>query len=354
MKRTALLMGTAAALALCTPANAEGLRGWYFSIEGGANWVGDTDHQMIGTGLPSTTIHTHFINFDYDTGWAFLASVGYGINERWRVALEGGYRSNDADRLEFSPTISSGIDTVTTPGGELREFSLMANVMYDVPLSEKFSATLGGGIGMDHADFEDDRWGSDESWNFAYQGIVGLNYQVGERSQLFLRYRYLVISDPEFTFVAPDEHFCCFNFDDIQKQTVTVGFRYFFMPPPPPPPAPQPPPPADTKQFIVFFGYNKCNITAEADRVLSEAASTAKSTGSASLKIVGHTDTSGSAAYNQRLSDCRANAAKNNLVDKGIAADQISTSGRGESELMVQTADGVKEPQNRRSTIDVE
>jgi OOP family OmpA-OmpF porin len=355
MKRTTLLLGTAAALALCTPADAAGLRGWYFSIEGGANWVNDTNHEVTGTGLPSTTVHTHFINFDYDTGWAFLASVGYGITDRWRVELEGGYRSNDADRFELSPTSGSTIITVTEPGGELREFSLMANVMYDMPLSERMSVTLGAGLGADHADFQDDRYGSDESWNFAYQGIVGLNYQVGERSQLFIRYRYLNISDPDFTFVGPDEHYCCYNFDDIEKHTATIGFRYFFLPAvvPAAPPPPAPPPP-ETKQFIVFFGYNKCNITAEADRVISEAASTAKSTGSASLAIVGHTDTSGSAAYNQRLSDCRANAVKNNLVDKGIEPNQISASGKGEAELMVQTADGVKEPQNRRATIDVQ
>jgi OOP family OmpA-OmpF porin len=103
----------------------------------------------------------------------------------------------------------------------------------------------------------------------------------------------------------------------------------------------------------VFFGYNKCNITAEADAVLSEAASAAKSSGSASVRIVGHTDTSGSNAYNQKLSECRANAAKTNLVGKGVSEGSISTSGKGETELMVQTGDGVKEPQNRRATIDL-
>ncbi len=309
---------------------------------------------MVGTGLPSTTIHTHFINFDYDAGWAFLATVGYGVTENWRVELEGGYRKNNADRVEIEGTSFSSTTTVTTPGGELKEFSLMANVLYEHPLSEKLSLSLGAGAGFDHADFEDKRWGSDESWNFAYQGIVGLNYAVGERSQVFLRYRYFVVPDPEFTFVAPDDHFCCQGFDNIQKHTATIGFRYFFLPPPVIVPPDEPKQPTETKQFIIFFGYNKCNITAEADRVLSEAASTAKSTGSASLKIVGHTDTSGSAAYNQRLSDCRANATKNNLIDKGIGENQISASGRGESELMVQTADGVKEPQNRRSTIDIE
>ena len=107
------------------------------------------------------------------------------------------------------------------------------------------------------------------------------------------------------------------------------------------------------KQFIIFFGFNKCNITAEADSVLSEAASAAKSGGSASVTIVGHTDTVGSPAYNQKLSECRANAAKSNLVGKGVPEGAISASGKGESELMVQTGDGVKEPQNRRATIDL-
>ena len=86
---------------------------------------------------------------------------------------------------------------------------------------------------------------------------------------------------------------------------------------------------------------------------MGEAASTAKTVGSASVVIVGHTDTVGSNAYNQKLSQCRANAAKTNLVAKGISAGSISTNGRGEDELLVKTGDGVKEPQNRRATIDL-
>ena len=88
--------------------------------------------------------------------------------------------------------------------------------------------------------------------------------------------------------------------------------------------------------------------------MLSQAADTAKKVGSAAIQIVGHTDTSGSPKYNQKLSECRANAAKTNLVGKGIAAGSISALGKGESELMVQTADGVKEPQNRRATVDLQ
>jgi OOP family OmpA-OmpF porin len=122
----------------------------------------------------------------------------------------------------------------------------------------------------------------------------------------------------------------------------------------PPAPLPPPPPPPAVKQFIVFFGFDRCDITDEADRVLGEAAAAANATGSASIRIVGHTDTSGSPAYNQRLSECRSTAAKGNLVGKGVAGDSISTAGRGEAELMVQTGDGVKEPQNRRATVDLQ
>ena len=357
MKRTTLLLSTVAALALVTPAQAGNMKGWYFSLEGGVTGANNLNYDVIGT---PTITHTHVLDADVETGWALFGSIGYGLTERWRVEIEGGYRSNDIDNLfEESPTYSSGVTYVTRDvDGDLREFSLMANVMYDAPISEKMSLTVGGGIGADHVDFDDGYYGSDESWNFAYQGIIGLNYDIGAQSQLFVRYRYFVVPDPELSFesVTVPGHFCCQNFDDIEKHTGTIGFRYFFAGAPvvvPPTPTPTPTPPV-TKQFIVFFGYNKCNITAEADRVLSEAAATAKATGSGSVIIVGHTDTSGSAAYNQRLSDCRANAPNYHLVDKGIGAGQISASGRGEAELMVQTADGVKEPQNRRATIDVE
>ena len=106
--------------------------------------------------------------------------------------------------------------------------------------------------------------------------------------------------------------------------------------------------------IYIFFGFNKCSISQAADSVLSEAASAAKTQGSAQIQIVGHTDTVGSARYNQKLSECRANAAAKNLVGKGIPKGAIHSSGVGESDLLVQTGDGVKEPQNRRAAIDLE
>ena len=87
--------------------------------------------------------------------------------------------------------------------------------------------------------------------------------------------------------------------------------------------------------------------------VVTEAAAAAKKYGSASISVVGHTDTVGSNDYNMRLSMRRSQAVKDGLMANGIAADMITTGGRGEAELMVQTGDSVKEPQNRRATIDL-
>jgi outer membrane protein OmpA-like peptidoglycan-associated protein len=136
--------------------------------------------------------------------------------------------------------------------------------------------------------------------------------------------------------------------------SLMVGIRFDLQrdgaPPPPPPPQM---PAKSPKQFIVFFGFNKSNLTPEAMRVVEDAAAAAKEYGTASIVIIGHTDTSGSASYNIRLSLRRAQAVKDGLAANGIPASMISTSGRGETELMVQTGDGVKEPQNRRATIDL-
>ena len=170
----------------------------------------------------------------------------------------------------------------------------------------------------------------DSDAKLALQGILGLTHRLSDHWDVAVTYRYLWVNEPE-PFNLPM---------DVTKHTVSLGFRYGYddppaPPPPPAPAAPPPPPPAPPKQFIIFFGFNKCNITAEADAVLSEAAAAARAGNSASVRIVGHTDTVGSNSYNQKLSECRANAAKSNLAGKGIPEGSISAAGRGEGELAV-------------------
>ncbi len=67
--------------------------------------------------------------------------------------------------------------------------------------------------------------------------------------------------------------------------------------------------------------------------------------------VVGHTDTSGSVKYNERLSERRAKATADGLVALGVPASILDVSWKGKSQPAVATGDGVKEPLNRRATI---
>jgi outer membrane protein OmpA-like peptidoglycan-associated protein len=121
---------------------------------------------------------------------------------------------------------------------------------------------------------------------------------------------------------------------------------------PPPGLAPAPTPgPTGAKSFIVFFDFDRANLTATAVQTIKQAANEAKSGRVARITVTGHADRSGTDAYNMALSLRRANAVKDQLVREGIPAAGIAVIGRGESQPLVPTADGVREPQNRRVEI---
>jgi hypothetical protein len=121
-------------------------------------------------------------------------------------------------------------------------------------------------------------------------------------------------------------------------------------PPPPPPPPPAPPPP---QAFMVFFDWDSTKLSDASMNVIQQAADAFRTKQGARITATGHTDTSGSEAYNMALSLRRANAVKDALVKVGVPAQAITTVGRGEAGLLVQTGDGVREPQNRRVEIAV-
>ncbi|HYN37956.1 MAG TPA: OmpA family protein, partial [Rhodospirillales bacterium] len=109
--------------------------------------------------------------------------------------------------------------------------------------------------------------------------------------------------------------------------------------------------PEPVKDFMVFFDWNKATLTPEARKIIADSVAKAKATGAKQVKVVGFTDTSGSPAYNLRLSVRRAEAVRAEMVRLGVPAASVSVEGRGQTDLLVPTADGVREPQNRRATI---
>ena len=114
---------------------------------------------------------------------------------------------------------------------------------------------------------------------------------------------------------------------------------------------PPAPPPAPVANYTVYFDFDSWTISGEQLTVLQQAIATARAGGQSRITIVGHTDTSGSAAYNQRLSVKRANVVAETLVDMGARREAIEVSGVGENDLAVPTRDGVRESRNRRAVV---
>ena len=104
--------------------------------------------------------------------------------------------------------------------------------------------------------------------------------------------------------------------------------------------------------FLVFFDFNSAEITPEAENNLRIAVQQAAGyEGGAAVTIVGHTDLSGSVDYNRALGMRRAEAVAAKLSELGLRESAISILSLGESEPLVPTDDGVREPQNRRAAV---
>lgn len=103
--------------------------------------------------------------------------------------------------------------------------------------------------------------------------------------------------------------------------------------------------------FVVYFGFDRTNLTDQAQATLDEVVQAVGSMGSTALSVVGHTDTVGSLEYNQGLSERRARRVAEGLVERGIPADSMTLAGRSWLEPAVNTGPNVREPLNRRVEI---
>jgi len=326
-------------------AKADPVEGWYAAVEGGAVWMQAWDHIRTQTTYCGTIVKS--ASADFSTGWAGLGTLGFGMNH-WRVEVEGGYRRNNLDGYEKNGWAFSNVS------GDVTQITAMMNVLYDVPLMDKLSLDVGIGAGGDYAKIDFTLPGPDikhDGWRLAYQGLAGLTYSLTPNIGVFANYRYLDARRETFD-ATPT---LTIDGEDFQKHTTSIGVRYAFAAPlaavPVAPATPAQPAPPVPSEFLVFFGFNKSGLTPQALATVKKAAIAATQLGTAKIRVVGHTDRAGSVTYNKALSLRRADAVKTALVAEGVMGSAISIAGRGESEPMKPTADGVREPQNRRVQI---
>jgi len=305
------LMAAAALVALPVIAQAQTpTSGFYVGVEGGLNW------------LLNTTINT--VSVTPQTGWAAGGKIGYDFVGP-RVELEGVYRSNPT-----GATVPGLINNNT-----INQVGVLANLLYDFAPGAVITPYVGAGAGVGFVDSSS----SLGQTVFAYQGIVGLGWNVDTNFRVNLDGRYYGTSNPSVNGSSYSNN----NF------SVMLGLELKFGPPSEA--APPPPPPVASTSFMVFFDWDRSNLSAQALNTIKQAANAYKTKGSARLTATGHTDKSGPEGYNMALSLRRANAVKDALVREGVPATAITVVGRGETQPLVPTADGVREPQNRRVEI---
>jgi len=319
-------LATAAALvALPVVTQAQNLQypGFYAGIEGGGTWMFNT---TSGTPMGSGTIYPAL-------GWAAGGMIGYDFVGP-RVEIEGVYRNNQA-------TVGAG--PFNAFGASKDDIGILANILYDFNPGGTIVPYIGAGAGV--AFVRTSALGlSSDSTQFAYQAILGVGYNIDPQFRVNLDARYYGTTSPNLAGNTYSNN----NISAMLSLQMRFGAPTA-APPPPPMPAPVAAP-----SYMVFFDWDRADLSAQALSTIQQAAGAFKTKGSARITATGHADKSGPENYNMALSLRRANAVKDALVREGVPAASIAVVGRGESQPLVPTADGVREPQNRRVEIVVQ
>ncbi|MBW6401240.1 OmpA family protein [Roseomonas sp. HJA6] len=355
--RKTLLAATLLSLPMAATANAQ-------------SWDPRVQGIYIGAGLGTNYLDTadgDRTSISFEWGWAGVLSVGYGFGNGLRLELEGNYRNNDVDTIK--------VNGVNTPraGGTATTWGLMVNALYDFNLGPVLPY-VGVGAGYawhdyDSVGFRQNSGGNSGTVNvggtngaFAYQAILGLAFPIQAVPGLALTAegRFFGTANEDIDGRANGNFSVngqAYNARESVKfpadnynWSLLFGVRYNFGRTAAPVAAPVvAPPPART--FLVFFDWNRDNLTDRARQIIAEAAQASRTQQVTRLEVNGYTDTSGSAQYNMGLSIRRANNVAAELVRLGIPRNQIVARGFGETNLLVPTPDNTREPQNRRVEI---
>ncbi|MCE9522402.1 MAG: porin family protein [Alphaproteobacteria bacterium] len=207
-----------AVAALCGLTVQAGERTWYAAIEGGMEFGDVTAHGLL-SGLCGPLGSPCAPDLSLDTGWAVNGSIGANVGKNIRLEAELGYASQ-----VFGGT------------GDLTHSSIMANALYDIPMAKGITVSLGAGLGFervttDMKDLTPPLGLSDHSSSFAFQGLIGVAYELSESLDLTLNYRYLNASGHDELFAKVDgtpSNWGAVVRDVDARSELSVGLRFGF------------------------------------------------------------------------------------------------------------------------------
>jgi OmpA-OmpF porin, OOP family len=343
------------------PANPPPVTGFYISLGAGGNYLQD-EHLINATGTAGNAALRSRI------GPAAVVALGYGLGNGLRLEIEGDYRNN-----RFSQGRDFGFPAAA--GGNEVKYGPMFNVVYDLTglIPFPYAAPYAGlGVGYQWVNFEKvhaygpggfPRLDIDETRGaLAYQAIIGavIPFQFLPGLGTTIEYRFLGTAHRGYGAVATAAPGVAaagsVRFGNDFNHALLVGVRYNFGAPAPAAPiaAPAPvaaPAPATARSYLVFFDWDKATLSDRARGIIKEAADNSTRVHYTRIEVNGYTDTSGTHTYNQGLSVRRARAVQAELVRDGVPQNAITVQGFGDTNLLVSTGPGVREPQNRRVEI---
>ena len=305
------------------------------------------------------------LQLNEDFGFNSNLAVGYGLGNGFRFEIEGDFARSDLRHVLGTPF-------PTASNGTIRTYGVMANALFDIDVGSRWVFPyLGGGAGYQwtklnslntaalNGGFSSST--STQDGAFAVQGIVGASFPIPNVPGLSLTadYRFMdILGGAKYDGVVDNDGVITPSELKLHNQfdhDVVIGVRYAFnVPPPPAPPTPvatAAPAPAPARSYLVFFDWDRADLTERARAIVKQAADNSTRVQVTRIEVNGYTDTSGIRAYNQDLSVRRAKAVAGELVRDGVPRNVISVQGFGETHLLVATGPNVREPQNRRVEI---
>jgi outer membrane protein OmpA-like peptidoglycan-associated protein len=331
--------------------------GPYVSLGAGADFLQNEQFK------PSNGVFPPARAYRFDVGPAGYAAVGFGLGNGFRVEVEGDYSNNHVRGVTYSEPLRAG--------GYQQQYGGFGNVYYDIPVSFGLPVSPYIGAGAGYRELELDGIQSGEpghfgpsgpyvnNGSFAYQGIAGVAVPTGLPGlSVTAEYRFIGMSSPSAYYRGFNGEYgpLYAKVSNTFNHEATIGLRLAFgapLPPPPAPAAPQEaaPAPAPARTYLVFFDWDRADLTTRARQIIGEAAQASTHVQTTRIEVNGYTDLSGTATYNKGLSIRRADAVAAELVRDGVNRSEIFTQGFGEEHPLVPTAQGVREPQNRRVEI---
>ena len=357
---TALTGLPLAVLALSSgTAKAQPLTGPYISLGAGLHAPQNPKATVYGPGWGTGNVH---LNQGY--GFNSELAIGYGIGNGFRFEVEGNFMRSNVRSFGGTPF-------PTAASGHVRTWGVMGNALYDLDVGSPWIFPyLGAGAGYQWTKLNSVSavqpggpfaFGTNgQSGTFAWQVIAGASFPVPNVPGLSLTadYRFMDILGGEKFYGPTASAGAPVTTSELKlhnqfNNEVVVGIRYaFYTPRPPAPPTPvAAPAPAIARSYLVFFDWDKVQLTDRARQIVAEAATNSTKVQYTKIEVNGYTDTSGSPKYNMGLSLRRADAVAAELVRNGVPKSAISIQGFGQTRLLVPTADNVREPQNRRVEI---